>query len=65
MADRNTYSLFSARVYAAFETNEIFVPTGWTELPPPDLVDNGFTGLYARAYRNNATGKMDKRGRRD
>ncbi len=56
MADRNTYALLSARVYNTSETNEIFVPTGWTELPQP--VDNGFTGLYARAYRNNATGEI-------
>jgi hypothetical protein len=57
MADRNTYALLSARVYdASTDVNKIFVPTGWTELP--ELVDNGLSGLYARAYRNDATGEI-------
>lgn len=59
MADRNIYALLSARVYNASENvNLTFVPAGWTELPPPDFVDNGLTGLYARAYRNNTTGEV-------
>lgn len=60
MADRNTYALLSARVYGASpdsnNVNKIFVPTGWTELS--EFVDNGYTGLYARAYRNDATGEI-------
>lgn len=57
MADRNTYALLSTRVYAALRgVNEIFIPTGWTELP--EFIDNGLTGLYACAYRNNTTGEI-------
>lgn len=53
MVDPNTYALLSTRVYeASVGKNEIFLPTGWTELPGG--VDNGLTGLYARAYQNGA-----------
>jgi hypothetical protein len=60
MADRNTYALLSTRVYEAsvgtVGANEIFLPAGWSKISQP--VDNGLTGLYAQAFRNDVSGEV-------